>query len=447
MAASSRRSRSAAPRRSSASAARRNRRAPASAPASRADGADQAASRTLITDTNATGERLRGNLDRIAERLTGSGEALLGAFDAAARERGEKLHRHFQALAQRMLEDAGRLADRLTSATAELGQGWRDTAAEADRLRANLATEALGRLGEPTAGASGELRAVVGDVEARLAALADASGRFIGRVELMLADSARHTTALTEAARLGEGQIQAAGQLFAEQATRLAAAASGAASAERQMQDNLERLDRALTETAAGGAERIGGLEDRVRNLAGAARGGGRRSRAPGDRAHHRFPRRGRGSRRDRAQGGVPDRRGPRRGQGAARRARHARRSDHAARRYGAQQPDESGRNPQHRHRRGAHRHRGAMHEQLREQAHALAASADCVAERLAEIGAEVDGRAERLVAATDYATRRAGEIASGFGERRSCCAKPSIASPARSPASPPPSPSRASSW
>lgn len=373
------------------------------------------ASRTLIAESEATSERLKAEFDRLTQRMTGSGDAALGAFDAATRERGEALHRHFQTLAETMADRAKQLGDRLQTATAGLDTGWRETAAEAERLKSGLGEELAKLRGLGTETATG-LGGAVAAVEQRLTALAGESGGLVRRIETLLAEGARQTTALAAAAHAGETQIQAAGQLFAEQAARIAASASGAASVERQMQDGLARLDRKLVETASAGETRVVELERRVAALKGefalAAEAAERQASTLA--AEFRAEAEGLVEVASKAafqtaavRGAVKDQLAELGGL-----AQQITQLMTTARETLAQQAAGFAEVAA-----GTRTDSAAMREELAQQATALAGAADRVAERLAEIGAAVDGRAERLVEAADYASRRSGEVAAGFAE------------------------------
>jgi DNA-binding ferritin-like protein len=375
-----------------------------------------AATVTLRSEGQATAASLRAELEAALAQFRRAGGELLADLAVGAQGEGEEMRRRLAAASADFASEAQRLLESVGSETDRIGLHWRDSAEEAQKLRRALAEQAAG-VEQISTEAGERMEGVLRQAEAKLLDYKRTAEIMLEKIDGMIMAGRDQADRIGATASDGAGKIENAGRLFADQAARLAAVATGAFAAQQQARDAIGKLSDALGETTGVSAERIGELERIVGTLKGdlinAAEEASRNSRSIAETFRGDTERLVGMARRAAIQvaavrGVVKDQltelgqlstqvgqlvdmiRDSLRGQSENFAAVAA----------------------------GARADSAVIKGELESQIQVLTQLGDQVAERLDKIGGSLDGRTEKLVEATDYVVRRSNEIGATFGER-----------------------------
>jgi methyl-accepting chemotaxis protein len=375
-----------------------------------------AATVALRNQGEAAASSLRGELEAALAQFRRAGGELLADLTVGARGEGEEMRRRLAAASAEFANEAQRLLESVGSETDRIGLHWRDSAEEAQKLRRALAEQAAG-VGQTAAEAGERMEGALRQAEAKLLDYKRSAETMLEKIDSMITAGRDQADRIGATASDGAGKIENAGRLFSDQASRLAAVATGAFAAQQQAREAIGKLSDALGETTGVSAERIGELERIVGTLKGdlvnAAEEASRNSRSIAETFQGDTERLVGMARRAAMQvaavrGVVKDQltelgqlstqvgqlvdmiRDSLRGQSESFSAVAA----------------------------GARADSAAIKGELESQIQVLTQLGDQVAERLDKMGGSLDGRTEKLIDATDYVVRRSNEIGATFGER-----------------------------
>jgi uncharacterized phage infection (PIP) family protein YhgE len=375
-----------------------------------------AATTALRNEGQAAASSLRGELEAAMAQFRRAGGELLADLTVGARSEGEEMRRRLTAASAEFAGEAQRLLESVGSETDRVGLHWRDSAEEAHRLRRALAEQAAGV--EQSSSEAGErMEGAVRQAEAKLLDYKRSADAMLEKIDSMIMAGRDQADRIGATAADGAGKIETAGRLFSDQASRLAAVATGAFTAQQQMRDAIGKLSDSLGETTGVSAERIGELERIVgtlkADLVNAAEEASRNSRSIAETFRGDTERLVGMARRAAMQvaavRGVVKDQLTELGQLSTQVGQLVDMIRDSLRGQSENFASVAA---------GARADSASIKGELEGQIQVLTQLGDQVAERLDKVGGSLDGRTEKLVDATDYVVRRTTEIGATFGER-----------------------------